>query len=520
MSKLIQNGLQPLQVARTSGWTGLTTENHLASIGYRSPQLLADFMVNLVSRNSKGSNLEAFLRKFPIKYVETTNDYEWDVVGGYRRNIPLIQARDESGAIIDENYGNVGRNFSPFYLVFPEDYFFKGEIIMGEKNEVYPLHIQDHPVNEGSQVVYRVVLANGDENGIPAREVLEGRRFSYSHTIIESEMSRSVGGIRFGEANRMRNNFTNIRLDYKVASERFVKENSGMMFLYPFIDPDNGNKVEIKEAWVHYTEWLAEIQFREMKANMLAYGRSTKGANGEFTLFGASGNKIKTGAGLYEQISYGNQHYYTKFNIEMFERALVDFSVDNKEFGERKYILRTGEYGAIAFHKAVSDSVKGWAYIGDGNAPAVTRTNSPYHDNAMSAGYQFTEYRAPNGVTITLDIDSMYDDIVRNKISHPQGGTAFSHRFDLFDCGTTDNPNIQLVQPKGAEEHRSVIVGTTRYNVAGTLMSHALSAYGGGSYQHSANDEDSVQFTRTATMGVCVRDASRVMSFIPSILRD
>lgn len=52
---------------------------------------------------------------------------------------------------------------------------------------------------------------------------------------------------------------------------------------------------------------------------------------------------------------------------------------------------------------------------------AVKRVASPLHENALSAGYQFVEYLAPNGVKVKLEVDPFYDDPVRNKIQHPDG---------------------------------------------------------------------------------------------------
>lgn len=78
---------------------------------------------------------------------------------------------------------------------------------------------------------------------------------------------------------------------------------------------------------------------------------------------------------------------------------------------------------AAQFHKAVRDVVSGWGVF-QINADAlgmVKRTSSPLHENSLSAGFQFTEYLAPNGVKVKVDVDPMYDDTVRNKIMHPNG---------------------------------------------------------------------------------------------------
>ena len=43
-------------------------------------------------------------------------------------------------------------------MVFGEDLFADGEVIVGEKNEVYPIRVLGEPRSEGSQYVYKVEL--------------------------------------------------------------------------------------------------------------------------------------------------------------------------------------------------------------------------------------------------------------------------------------------------------------------------------------------------------------------------
>lgn len=67
------------------------------------------------------------------------------------------------------------------------------------------------------------------------------------------------------------------------------------------------------------------------------------------------------------------------------------------------------ERGATQFHKAVLQTVSGWTQFtlnGD-NLGIVEKTNSPLHSNALSAGFQFVEFKAPNGVRVKIDIDPL-----------------------------------------------------------------------------------------------------------------
>ena len=47
-------------------------------------------------------------------------------------------------------------------------------------------------------------------------------------------------------------------------------------------------------------------------------------------------------------------------------------------------------------------------------------------------------------------------DPVRNKILHPNGGVAFSYRYDIMYIGTMDQPNIFKCKVKGDNEYRGL----------------------------------------------------------------
>lgn len=113
-----------------------------------------------------------------------------------------------------------------------------------------------------------------------------------------------------------------------------------------------------------------------------------------------------------------NTIYYNDFSLKLIEDALFELSASKLDYGERKFVLRTGERGAALFNKAVKDVVSGWYAVGfygsSANNPAViSKTQSKLHSNALSAGFQFTEYKAPNGLVISIDVDPLYDDPVK-----------------------------------------------------------------------------------------------------------
>lgn len=140
------------QTVGFQSWKGLTKSNHLGAIFQEQPQKASDLMVQLLAFQ-RGKTLDSFLSEFPVKEFENDAEYYWDVIGSSRRNIPLVEARDENGNVVTANGANVGIGTSPFYLVFPEDWFADGEVIVGNLNQVYPIRILGDARMEGTNAV-------------------------------------------------------------------------------------------------------------------------------------------------------------------------------------------------------------------------------------------------------------------------------------------------------------------------------------------------------------------------------
>lgn len=501
------NLLGKFQTREFSYWKGLTKDNHLGAIFAKAPQKASNLMVQLLAYQ-RGKTLDTLLNQFPTKEFENDEEYTWDVVGSHRRNIPLIEARDEDGVLVEdsENYTKtmVGAGGAPFYLVFGEDWFADGEYIVGELNEVYQFRIHDNARMEGTNAVYKVTLEGGNTAGVPVERLLEGEKFSIEAAFVENEMSRKVGDIRFSGTVAMRNEFSTIRIQHKVPGNKINRK------LAVGIPVVNNGKVTTMNMWMHYVDYELECQFADYKNNALAFGRSNRNANGEYTTIGKSGNVIKTGAGLYEQMEVANTEFYNDFSLSLIENALYDLSAAKLGMNERYFLIKTGERGAIQFHKAVLDTISGWTqFTFNGDALSVIeKTQSNLHTNALAAGFQFVEYRAPNGVRVKIDVDPYYDDPVRNKIIHPKGGPAFSYRYDIMDIGTMDQPNIFKCTVKDQPEYRGYQWGPFRNPFTGETNN-----------PYASFDEDAAVIHKMAKLGICVLDPTRTLSLIPAVLQ-
>ena len=492
------------QMMQFTGWKGLTKDNHLASIYQRAPQPVADFMVQLLALY-RGKSLESELAKYPTKQFDTDDEFMWHVIGSSRRNIPLIEARREDGTVVTTG-DNVGVGTTPFYLVFPEDWFADGEVLFGNLNEVYPMRVLGDPRMEGTNAVYKVELMGGITDGIPVERLQAGERFSHEFAPVERELSRKVGDVRFTAPITVRNEWTTLRKQYKVPGSTML--NKKLACGVPVVDK-NGNK-KVQTMWMPWVEWQFEQEWSDEKNSALMFGTSNRNQNGEYHNIGKSGEVIRMGDGLLAQMKYGNTYYYNDFSLKMLEDALYELSAAKLDFGERTFVIRTGEAGAILFHNAVRNSLSGWTefQINADQLGMLTKTNSPLHKNAMAAnGMQFTEFSAPNGVTVKLEVDSFYDDPVRNKVLDSSGHPLMSSRFDIMYIGTTDQPNIFKCAIKGNPEFRGFQWGPFANPFTGDTNNMSASF-----------DEDAAVLHRKTTLGVCILDPTRTMSLIPAAL--
>lgn len=484
----------------------INPENTFDAMYKRSPQKLNDVMIKLLAIH-RGRSLEALLAKFPVHEIDDDRDFYWELIGSSRRNIQLVEARYKGATVTDSTF-NVGDGGAKFELVFEEGWFFDGETIVGEKNELYPVRIIAEPKPEGTNMVYTVECFGGNtQNGIPGEELIAGKRFSVDYAAAGRGLSRDQGGVRRVTPISMRGDVSTLRISHKIPGNA---QNKKLAMGIPVVDKA-GNKKSFNTIAM-YEDWLVEQEFSMYKNRALMFGRTNRDTKGEYSNFDKSGWAIKMGSGIREQMEFANSFYYDgEFDLEMLEEILLTLSEGKLGFRERVFMLRTGERGAHAFHKAVLNSTSGWATNlgapGTNKIDTIQKTSSELHTNALKAGFQFTEYFAPNGVTVKVEVDDFYDDKERNKISFPGSrGVAESYRYDIFYIGTPEQPNIQKVMIKGTPEMRGYRWGF-RNPFTGQMNNATMS-----------HDEDSAIVTKFCQLASVVYDPSRTAQVIPEVL--
>ncbi|MEA3357534.1 MAG: hypothetical protein U9Q67_03800, partial [Patescibacteria group bacterium] len=373
-------------------WGGLTTKNHLGHAYLIKPQEASKFVTMIYQANIGYTDLDTFLSQYPTIYLETDDEYTWDVMAGGERNIPLTAAF--TGTIGDTTAvtatSKTGVGFGEFVLSFPEAYFFDVNIIFGHKEE-YQIQIIDDPVPSGTNWLYRCRLVTGDPTlFIPYAELVAGKRFSKQYSGVESTLSKKGGKTHYTSPFKMKNYFTRLRLQDTVPGN-MIRRPIGVSFP----DPQTGKTVT---AWEEYRDWMFELEFRQEKNHAIYYARLNRADDGSFKNKGKSGYEYEQGAGMRQQIESSNLEFYptNDFDIKWLTNKLLDLSVNKLAMDKRQFVFRTGERGMVQFSEALENYASLYTPLND-QTRVVMKGN-----NAMQYRGQFLDFMGPQGIHVTL----------------------------------------------------------------------------------------------------------------------
>lgn len=490
-------------------WSGLTTRNHLGQIYATRPQVASQITGVLLAKAGM-KNLDTVLNMFPVKYIDDEGDFIWKMIGSHERNIPLVEARYQ-GSVVTNGTTNVGANRTEIEFVFAEKYFTDVHVIAGSKPDIYQYRILADPKSEGPNgpYVYTAEIFGGPEtyDGVPGSELLTGERFSIEGAPVERTMSNKGADINFSSPYTLKNTMSQLRVETTVPGNMInCKLNATDVFYAKIESLDNAGKLRTSNTWMQEIYWRFEQHISRLKAYNIMFGKSNRAEDGTFMNTGKSGFKIESGSGIREQMEVSNIVTYNLFSLRILEDMLHELSEGKLDFSERKFVLRTGERGAKQFSQSINRDGTAWKELSPDNPAVIQKTTSKLHSNSFKAGYQFTEYEFANSIHVSVEVDPMYDDKVRNKVMHPDGGVAESYRYDILYIGSTEEPNIQKVAVKDNDEIRGYQAG---------FRNPFTGERGSG---NMGRMEDSATITAYCMQGAMVKDPSRTASLIPSII--
>ena len=484
--------ISPFQLYESEDITGLVTKSHL---GYRfgiEPQQ-ASKVATMIHQANLGATVNAYLNQFPVVTFQTDDDFTWDITTNGKKNIPLARAEVTLGTALTAA-DKAGHNYSEFFLYFWEAYFTDVNLIVGERNEVYPIQVLEDPVNVGGLWRYRARLLTGNPNlFIPFEELAAGKRFSKDFSPVEKELSVKGGGVHYTFPYKMMNAFTMIRMQDTIPGnmiERPVK--------FSWIDPATK---KLMTTWMDYRSYELEMQYQDEINHMLVYATSNKTDEGKYVQRGKSGRVIQMGAGIKQQMEAANYNTYNIFDIKKFTEMLLDMTVGKVVMGQREVTVLTGEWGMYQFHEALESYSTLYT-------PARDNFRIYNKGNTMGFRGQFLEYIGPNGIKVNIVHDALKDDFARNKIYYPgKQGLAESYVYDILNMGTSDGrPNVQKVQLAKFGDIRGYEPGLRDPFTIGQVN------------RIMANPKDAWTEHRAYTGGAIVYDPTRTATYKPIIL--
>lgn len=429
--------INDLQVYVGKNWSGLTTDNHLGAIFNEQPYLASSIVSRLHSEYDH-LNLDGLISRLGAEEeFPDDRDFTWMLQGDDEIAIPVI-----SYTAADANKPGVA--YSIIKIEFPKKYFSKSDILTADDRR-YRVRVMNEPYSNGVNWIYECMYWTKDKTAfIPPSLLSAGSQFSKSYSNVDKTLSKTGGDTSYSSPFMMRNSFSTLRKKDIVPGNMLDRQ------MVIELTDDLGRKTKV---WTQYAEWVFMQQWNREKNRNMIYSESNKKDDGTYTMKGDSGFEIKEGAGLREQISPSYRFNYTSFSIDWIDDILTQLSVNILPEDERKFVALTGEYGMRQFHKAVE------AYVGRYNVRDEKRVFGSGQE--LGFGGQYVTYRGANGIELSLIKMPEYDNIVHNRIAHPDGGVTESYRYTILNFGTTKGKrNIRRVYPKGEKEKMWYIGGS------------------------------------------------------------
>jgi len=449
MSKL----LSPLQVVDSKAWSGLTREAHLGFAGMNEPQWLSKVVRRMYDVNYGDDTIVAHIEKLPTLTLEQDEEYQWPLAGADERRIPILGAATSranaiAGTFVTDGSVKLGLGKSVFYMVFPEHYFEIPTVIAGPRTESYQLRLTSVE-NIGDTYLYTAEFVTGNYDlFVPYTDVLTGVTFAEMYGQVEQEFSIRGNGVHHTSPFILRNTPSMIRKNYEVGGN-MINKGKNVPLAFAFMD-ENG---KTQTRWIDKLGFDAATQFRRDKSRLIMYGKSNRLDDGTYGNRGESGNIIRSGFGMYEQMDGGNIAFYNNFSVDYLVQFALGMCVGKIKEDNRKFTLVTGEYGKVQFHEAIKLYAQ---------SNPTLRTDMNLKNGGKTYDFnQFDNVVTVNGIEFSVIVDPMKDDPITNGgLRHPNGGYMSSYTYDIFDFGTTNGEaNIKKVAIKGNDELMYYIPG-------------------------------------------------------------
>lgn len=477
-------GLNALQVSYAKSWAGLTTENHLYAIYQNEPQLASDIVTEIFNKMGYVS-MDNFLSKYPTMMLDHDGEYRWMLKGDNRRAIKIVSFTSAANTAV----GKPGLNQEIFQLEVEERFFSVSDFLIFDDRE-FGVRIVGEGFANGTNWVYEVQSMDPAVGAfIPGQLLVAGKKVSRQNNIVTNTLNDEYNEPQFSSHFEMRNVFSTL------SKQQIVP---GNMHNRPLLIKMNAGDGKETAVWTKWQDIETELQWRKEKANQLFFSKFNQKADGTFGNKARNGFVIKQGAGLRQQISPSYKFYYTTLTLDYLHEVAQNLSINILPEDQREFLILTGERGMFAFSKLIEDKVAVFNPIG--NPDRLTGTGS----NLGFRG-QYKVFEGYNGIKYTVMHMPEYDDVIDNRLEHPDGGYTENYRMTIMNVGTTNGePNIQKMGVKGRTDIKWYVAGST-------------SPFGPQNNGSGGSEIDGYKIMYQTTQGIKLKNPLSAAELIPSV---
>lgn len=449
-------------ITKQMPWHANMTEmNHLGKALISKPDKFESKIGQLFTAERYSDNpLTAMAIKEGREENTNSSTWEWDMRAGNTR--PLVVLED-----VQASDTTKGKWKATFKVKLDENWYEPGDIITpGTSNKKFQCRIQEERVPHGKGFIYTVrLMSDNPQAFVPAQYFKPGTQWGKLYSQY-AEAETQSGSTSYSLPIGMENRMGRYRKKYKVTGDAHDEVLAVKI-------PDS--KGTYHDSWVKYAEveyW--QQWYRELERGFW-YSRSTD------TVLSANGRPIKTGPGLQEMLEDSHVKRYSHLSARLIEEYLMGIFYSRVKPGAARQIKGySGEYGMVNFHNAIQDWASKTGFIQVVDQVVMQKGSSDFHENSLSAGYQFTKYRMANGAVLELVHNPLYDDREINFELDPVTGFPLeSQRITFLDfSGQGSSSNCRIVNKNNSYRLGYVAGLANPYGPNdGKLMSHSGNFY-------------------------------------------
>lgn len=369
-------------------------------------------------------------KSYGTKEIDT-EIYRWTMQGAEEKLATILE-------VIDSGNTTPGLNGMTFRIKLDLDYYHNPDVLLPEDPN-YPLAIVDGPIQDGTGSIYVVRLQGDDPTAFVPTSLLQvGKEFSKAWTSVASEYNDRFGTQQVPNSFLLESQVGAFAQSIHV-TDKALRDSGRLAVEFLYTDPRTGKESKVSSFLPLYEARMHDELYMGMEAAMIYGKKETKP--------GDNGYWIKTGPGLREQLRDSWVEYYsTPLTTEILKDYLLDIFFSRTNESDRKVTAMTGTLGSLMFHDMLAAEASAFFTI-DSHFIQKASTG-PSH---LSFGAQFTHYRGPEGIEVTLLKNPFNDSKKYCKRVHPLyvNMPIDSARMTFLDFGTSNGSNnIQMLTVK------------------------------------------------------------------------